>query len=316
MTALKNIHFMRITRHPFTLTHAPACALTIGNFDGVHVGHAEILRQLVREAHTRGLTPTVMTFEPHPKAFFASAHAPRQILPLRNKLALLAEHGIEHTIVLPFNAALAHMTARDFVAQLLCQQLNMRYLLIGDDFKFGAKRTGDFALLRAMSNTHSFALHAQDSIQLTGERVSSSAIRHAIAAGQLNHATALLGHPLTLSGHVMHGQQLGRTIGCPTINLKMPHLLAAQGIYAVQVCFDSTPLQGVASIGTRPTVANNGQCWLEVHILDFERDVYGQLAHVTLQHKIRDEAKFDGLEALKNAIAQDIQEARGFFAAK
>lgn len=302
---------MRITRHPSHSSPNPACALTIGNFDGVHIGHAAILSRLVVNAKNRDLTPTVMTFEPHPKAFFARADAPSQILPLRDKLALLAAHGVEHTIVLPFNAALARMQAVDFVHDLLLERLNTKYLLIGDDFRFGAKRAGDFGLLAQMNL---FELHAHDSVQLADERVSSSAIRTALECGDLAAAQRLLGRPLTLSGHVIYGQQLGRTIDCPTINLKMPAHLAAQGIYAVHVELNGVVHQGVASIGTRPTVKSNGQCWLEVHILDFDKNVYGQLAQVTLRHKIRDELKLNGLDELKNAIAQDISDARGFFA--
>lgn len=307
---------MRITRHPTFLPYHPACALTIGNFDGVHIGHRAVLQQLVQQAKTRGLTPMVMTFEPHPKAFFAALHnqpAPRQILPLRDKLTLLAEQGIEHTIVLPFNQRLAQMPAEAFAADLLVNCLNMRYLLIGDDFHFGAQRKGNVSLLQSMSHTHDFVLHTHQTVELASERVSSSAIRQVIAQGNLVLASQLRGQPLTLSGHVIYGQQLGRTINCPTINLKMPKQLAAQGIYAATVLINGQRHLGVASIGTRPSVKNNGQCWLEVHLFYFNQEVYGQRAQVTLLHKIRDEALFDGLPALKTAIAQDIAQTKAFF---
>ena len=308
---------MRITRHPLSLRQSsrPA-ALTIGNFDGVHLGHATILDDLVTYARGHNLVPTVMTFEPHPKAFFSTQtgrSAPNKILPLRNKLTLLAQHGIEHAIVLPFNASLAAMQATDFVEQLLLDALNMHYLQVGDDFCFGAKRAGNFALLQNMSASHGFALKAHESVQINNERISSSTIRHALARGDLDTAKNWLGHPLVLSGHIVRGQQLGRTIGCPTINLKMPLNLATQGIYAVTVELQGQTHQGVASIGTRPSVKTNGECWLEVHILDFDANAYGELAHVTLWCKIRDEAKFDSMDTLMAAIHSDIQVSRDYF---
>lgn len=306
---------MRITRHPNSPIVLKS-ALTIGNFDGVHIGHIAILKQLVTQAKQRKLIPTVMTFEPHPKVFFAKVHgekAPCQILPFRDKLTLLAAHGIEHTVVLPFNKILAQMPALDFATELLINRLNMHYLLIGDDFHFGAQRTGNFSLLKTMSNNHGFALQTHESVLFKNERISSSKIRQTLQEGNLSQINSLLGRPLTLSGRIIYGQQLGRTINCPTINIKMPNNLATQGIYAVTVIIDGLTHQGVASIGTRPTVKNNGQCWLEVHLFNFNQDVYGQLAQVTLQHKIRNEEKFKDITTLKLAIAQDIKDAKYFF---
>jgi riboflavin kinase/FMN adenylyltransferase len=308
---------MRITRHlqPHS-THPPA-ALTIGNFDGVHFGHTAILTQLLDHAQCHGLTPTVITFEPHPKVFFAHKNpqsAPTKIVPLRNKLALFAKLGIEHVVILPFNTALASMSATDFVSELLLNRLNMRHLLIGDDFQFGAQRAGNFSLLQQMSAAHGFTLNAVQSVYCAEQRASSSHIRTLIAQGNIASAVVQLGHPLQLSGRVIYGQQLGRTINCPTINLKMPANLAAQGVFAADIHLNGQNHQGVASIGTRPSVKTNGQCWLEVHIFDFNQNVYGQLAHVTLRHKIRDELKFTDLPALQHAIDDDISQAHAFFA--
>lgn len=309
---------MHIIRTSPLITSSSATALTIGNFDGVHLGHAAILNELVMTAKAMHLVPTVVTFEPHPKAFFA-AHfgrgaAPEAILPLRNKVGLLAACGVEQVVILPFDDSLASMSATDFVADLLVHTLKMKHLLIGDDFRFGARRAGDFELLQRMSATHGYSLAAHDSVRLSNVRISSSSIRDMLRVGDLTGAEDLLGRKLVLSGHIIYGRQLGRTIDCPTINIKMPAHLASQGIYAVMVEVNGHMHQGVASIGLRPSVVSNGECWLEVHILDFDQNVYGQLAHVTLLHKIRDELKFNGLDELKNAIAQDISDARGFFA--
>ena len=297
-----------------------ASAVTIGNFDGVHVGHAAVLRHLVALATERGLTPTVVTFAPNPKAYFAQMRGvslPTQIMPLRDKVAALKNLGIEQVVILPFDAMLASMPAEAFVQTVLHEQLNAELLMVGDDFRFGAQRKGDFALLQTLQTQYGYELHNLHSVLHDGERISSSRIRERLAAGEIVHAVQLLGHPLTLSGHVIRGQQLGRTIGFPTINLKMPQQLATQGIYAVSVRLSGEServIQGAASIGIRPSVHSNGQCWCEVHLLGFDASVYGQLACVTIQHKIRDEAKFDDFDALIAAINADVQACRAFFA--
>ena len=298
-----------------------ASAVTIGNFDGVHVGHAAVLRHLVALAVERGLTPTVVTFTPNPKAYFAQmrgAPLPTQIMPLRDKVAALKSLGIEQVVILPFDAKLAGMPAEAFVQHILHEQLHAKLLMVGDDFRFGAQRKGDFALLQSLQTQYGYELQNLHSVLHEGERVSSSCVRERLAAGDITGATQLLGHPLTLSGHVIRGQQLGRTIGFPTINLKMPQQLATQGIYAVSVRLSGDPqrvIQGAASIGIRPSVRSNGQCWCEVHLLDFDASVYGQLACVSIEHKIRDEAKFDDFDALIAAIKADVQACRAFFLA-
>ena len=298
----------------------PPSALTIGNFDGVHLGHAAVLRNLVALAKERGLVPTVVTFAPNPKAYFAQLRGvplPTQIMPLRDKVAALKRLGIEQVVILPFDAKLANMPAEAFVQTVLNERLNTQLLMVGDDFRFGAQRKGDFALLSNLQGQYGYELQNLHSVLQGDVRVSSSSIRALLAKGELKKAVQLLGHSLTLSGHVIRGKQLGRTIGIPTINLKMPAQLATQGVYAVTVRLSGFPdrvIQGAASIGTRPSVDSNGQCWCEVHLLDFNESVYGQMACVSLLHKVRDEEKFDSFDDLISAIEADIDACSIYFA--
>ena len=298
----------------------PPSALTIGNFDGVHLGHAAVLRNLVALAKERGLVPTVVTFAPNPKAYFAQLRGvplPTQIMPLRDKVAVLKRLGIEQVVILPFDAKLANMPAEAFVQTVLNERLNTQLLMVGDDFRFGAQRKGDFALLSNLQGQYGYELQNLHSVLQGDVRVSSSSIRALLAKGELKKAVQLLGHSLTLSGHVIRGKQLGRTIGIPTINLKMPAQLATQGVYAVTVRLSGFPdrvVQGAASIGTRPSVDSNGQCWCEVHLLDFNESVYGQMACVSLLHKVRDEEKFDSFDDLISAIEADIDACSIYFA--
>ena len=297
-----------------------ASAVTIGNFDGVHLGHAAVLRNLVALAKERGLVPTVVTFAPNPKAYFAQLRGvplPTQIMPLRDKVAALKRLGIEQVVILPFDAKLANMPAEAFVQTVLNERLNTQLLMVGDDFRFGAQRKGDFALLSNLQGQYGYELQNLHSVLQDDVRVSSSSIRALLAKGELKKAVQLLGHSLTLSGHVIRGKQLGRTIGIPTINLKMPAQLATQGVYAVTVRLSGFPdrvVQGAASIGTRPSVDSNGQCWCEVHLLDFNESVYGQMACVSLLHKVRDEEKFDSFDDLISAIEADIDACSIYFA--
>lgn len=307
---------MTFIRYPNPSHATNRRAITIGNFDGVHIGHSAILNELVQYAKANNLTPTVITFAPNPKAFFAQAHgktAPLKVSPLRDKIALLKAHGIVDVVVLCFNQKLAQMPANDFIEHILVKSLNTKYMLIGDDFRFGARRSGDFQLLKTTGETSGFVVKSHQDVVFESQRVSSTAVREAIAAHDINRTKALLGHALTLSGHIMYGAQLGRTIGVPTINLKMPAQLAAHGVYVVTVEINGVVHQGVASIGTRPSVENNGDCWCEAHIFDFNQNVYGKIATVSLLNKIRDEAKFDGMDALMDAITNDMTHARDFF---
>jgi riboflavin kinase/FMN adenylyltransferase len=297
-------------------------AITIGNFDGVHAGHAAVLRRLVALARQQHLTPTVITFSPNPKAYFAHKRGvslPTQIMPLRDKVAMMKALGVEQVVVLPFDSHLASMSAEAFVGDILIERLNAKLLLVGDDFRFGAQRKGDFALLQSLQSRYGYVLENLHSVEQNGVRISSSAIREHLASGEIAQAIQMLGHPLTLSGHVIHGEKLGRTIGVPTINIKMPERLALQGIYAASVQLQSAPektIQGAASIGVRPSVKTNGQCWCEVHLFDFNQEIYGQIACVTLHQKIRDEAKFDDFGELLKAIQNDMAQCRAFFAQK
>ena len=264
--------------------------------------------------------PTVVTFAPNPKAYFAQhrdAPLPTQIMPLRDKIMALKRLGVEQVVILPFDTALANMPAETFVQSILHHALNAKLLMVGDDFRFGAQRQGDFALLHELQSQYGYELQNLHSVLHDDVRVSSSTIRGFLAKGELKKAVQLLGHSLTLSGHVIRGKQLGRTIGIPTINLKMPAQLATQGVYAVTVRLSGVPdqvIQGAASIGTRPSVDSNGQCWCEVHLLDFNQSVYGQMACVSLLHKIRDEEKFDSFDDLISAIEADIDACCIYFA--
>ena len=306
---------------------APACALTIGNFDGVHRGHQAMLALLNSEAKHRGLPSCVMTFEPHPRDFFAAKFgkpesAPARIATLRDKLGELERCGIRQVIVLRFDDALASLPAQDFIRQVLVQRLGARYVLVGDDFRFGAKRQGDYALLDSAGQALGFDVARMMSYEVHGVRVSSSAVREALEHGDMDAVAALLGRAYSISGHVLHGRKLGRDLGFPTLNLRFAHAKsAAMGIYAVLVHgITQTPLAGVASLGVRPTVEDAGRVLLEVHCLDWLAELgtdggYGKLVRVELLKKLRDEIRFDGLDSLTAAIRQDAQDARAYFAA-
>ena len=315
---------------------APACALTIGNFDGVHRGHQAMLALLQSEARHRGLPTCVLTFEPHPRDFFAAKAgkpelAPARIATLRDKLGELERCGVDQVVILPFDDKLAALTAQDFIRDVLLDGLGTRYVLVGDDFRFGAKRLGDYATLDAAGQARGFDVARMMSYEVRGLRVSSSAVREALAAGNMEKAASLLGRPYAISGHVTHGRKLGRQLGetAPgaadgfrTLNLRFRHdKPAAHGIFAVQVHgLTAQPLAGVASLGNRPTVEDAGRVLLEVHCLAWPgaelgaEGGYGKLARVELLHKLRDEARYDGLEALTAAIRHDTEAARAFLA--
>ena len=319
---------------------APACALTIGNFDGVHRGHQAMLALLRSEAQHRGLPSCVMTFEPHPRDYFAAqAHkpelAPARIATLRDKLSELERCGIDQTVVLRFDRAFASQSPQAFVDDVLVRGLGTRYVLVGDDFRFGAKRAGDYAMLDAAGQRAGFDVARMNSYEVRGLRVSSSAVREALAIGDMARTAALLGRPYSISGHVVHGRKLGRSLGQSraggddgfrTLNLRFSHPKpAALGIYAVRVHGllggpDERPIDGVASLGQRPTVDDSGRVLLEVYCLEWPAALgteggYGKLVRVELLHKLRDEARYDGLEALTAAIRQDVTDARAFLAA-
>ncbi|WP_374673147.1 bifunctional riboflavin kinase/FAD synthetase [Ideonella sp.] len=302
-------------------------ALTIGNFDGVHRGHQAMLALLNSEARHRGLASCVMTFEPHPRDFFAQRAgkpelAPTRIATLRDKLAELARCGVDEVLVLRFDERLASLPAEDFIQRMLRERLDTRYVLVGDDFRFGARRAGDYAMLDAAGAQAGFDVARMMSYEVHGLRVSSSAVREALAAGDMARAATLLGRPYAISGHVVHGRQLGRDLGFRTLNLRFPfHRPAAHGIFVVRVHgLSATPLPGVASLGVRPTVEDAGRVLLETHCLQWPQALgldagYGRLVSVELLHKLHDERRYPSLDALKAGIAQDEADARAWFAA-
>ena len=306
---------------------APACALTIGNFDGVHRGHQAMLALVRNEAQHRGLTSCVMTFEPHPRDYFAAVTgkpelAPARIATLRDKLAELERCGIEQVVVLRFDARFASQSPQAFIDDVLVEGLGAKYVLVGDDFRFGARRAGDYAMLDAAGAAAGFDVARMLSYEIHGGRVSSSAVREALASGDMERAAVLLGRPYSLSGHVVHGKKLGRNLGFKTLNLRFSHPKpAALGIFVVQVHgLADEPLDGVASLGRRPTVDDSGRVLLEVHCLEWPaalgaEGAYGKIVRVELLHKLRDEARFDSLEALTAAIRKDADDARAFLAA-
>lgn len=288
------------------------CALAIGNFDGVHRGHQALLRQLVTAACERQLAPALMTFEPHPREFFAPDRAPARISNLRDKVAAMQDCGIEHVFVQHFTRRFSLLTPDAFIQDVVVQGSAARYLLVGDDFRFGAKRAGDVALLAGYAKRGVLELAVMPTVTDGGERISSTGVRQALAAGDLARASALLGRTYAISGRVLHGRKLGRSLGFPTLNLKIEHEHPAlQGIFAVRVhCLDQLPLPGVASIGLRPSVDNAGRWLLEVHLFDFDAATYGRLVSVEFVKKLRDEQKYDSLDALSAAIGEDAVRAR------
>jgi riboflavin kinase/FMN adenylyltransferase len=300
----------------------PACALSIGNFDGVHRGHRALLELLKKGAQEKDLVSCVMTFEPHPKEFFSPEQAPPRILNLRDKLAAFAQIGIERVVVEHFNSAFARLSPDEFVSQILVKQLNAKWILIGDDFCYGAKRAGNFASLKAAGELYGFAVSSIHTIEEDGERISSSSLRAALAKGDMALANKLLGRPYGISGHVIHGQKLGRTLGFPTLNLAVANHLhhrkpATSGIFTAQVLgLSDQPLPAVASLGVRPTVEDAGRVLLETHVFDFNQEVYGKIITVELLEKIRDEAKYTDLNTLTQAIATDAAHAKNYFQKK
>lgn len=288
------------------------CALTVGNFDGVHRGHQALLARVAAAARRRGLASAVMTFEPHPREFFAPQAAPMRISNLRDKLEALQGAGIDRVFIQHFNRRFAQSSATDFVERILLDGCDARWLLVGDDFRFGAKRAGDNALLQEYAAQGRFELEQMPTFDDGGERISSTAVRVCLAAGDLKHAERLLGRPYSISGRVLHGRKLGRSMGFPTLNLRIAHAHPAlRGIFAVTVHgIGPQPLPGVASIGLRPTVDQQGRWLLEAHLFDFTRDVYGTLVRVEFVKKLREEQKYETLEALAAAIRRDAQQAR------
>ncbi len=297
------------------------CALTIGNFDGVHRGHRALLARVAEAAARLGVDTAVMTFEPHPREYFAhlggdESRAPRRIANLRDKLQALEACGVDRVIVEHFNASFASQSPERFIEDVLVNGLHVKWLIVGDDFRFGAKRAGDVAMLQEAGRRFGFEVVSLPAVMHEDVRISSSAVRETLHGGDFARAHELLGHPYAISGHVQHGRKLGRTIGFPTLNLKIVHRRpAVSGIFVVHVHgLAEKPLPAVASLGVRPTVEDNGRVLLEVHVFDFSADCYGMLVRVEFLKKLRDEEKYDDLETLTRAIDNDARSAREFFA--
>jgi riboflavin kinase/FMN adenylyltransferase len=285
-----------------------------------------MLAVLKNEAKHRGLPARVMTFEPHPREYFSPGTAPTRISTLRDKLTELARCGIDQAVVLPFNARLASQSADAFINDVLVNNLQVRYVLVGDDFRFGSQRAGDYAMLDAAGVACGFEVARMDSYEVHGARVSSSAVRAALTQGDMDDAARLLGRPYSISGHVVHGKKLGRELGFRTLNIAFRHdKPAASGIFVVRThglgAKGDASVDGVASLGIRPTVEDAGRVLLEVHCLDWTPEgvgldsAYGKIIHVELLHKLHDELKYEGLEALTKGISRDCDNARAFFAA-
>ncbi|HNQ05082.1 MAG TPA: bifunctional riboflavin kinase/FAD synthetase [Thiobacillaceae bacterium] len=287
-------------------------AVTIGNFDGIHLGHQAMLARLTAQAAAVGGAPTVLTFEPHPREIFTPQDAPTRLTSLREKLEILRRLGVAHVHVCRFTRSFAALSAEAFVQRILAQGLRTRYVLVGDDFRFGARRAGDFALLREMGGQLGFQAEALPTVEACGQRASSSAVREALAAGDMATAAQLLGRPYSISGRVIGGDRLGRRIGYPTANIQLKHNRPPlKGIFAVRVQgLERADWPGVASLGTRPTVHAHGRPTLEVHLFGFSRSIYRQHLRVEFLHKLRDEAKFPNLETLIAQIDVDARQAR------
>ena len=299
-------------QHNFSGSSPTGSAVTIGSFDGVHRGHREVLAHLKREADLRGLSTTVVTFEPLPGEFLFPDKAPPRLMTFREKFRALESLGIDNLMCLKFNDALRAMSPREFVERIFIDGLSARYIAFGDDFRFGKQRAGDFAFTQRLADELGYEVVPTSTFDLDGERVRSTRIRSAILDAHLVQAAHLLGRPFKLSGKVLKGKQLGRQIGAPTANIALKRVKSPlHGVYAVRVSgagLKNAP--GVANVGVRPTVNDGMLANLEVHLFDFARDIYGERLEVEFMTKLRDEKKFDSLDALKAAIASDQEAAQ------
>ena len=287
-----------------------ACVATIGNFDGVHLGHRTILDTLRKKAEAMGVRLCVITFEPQPREFFQGGRAPARVTNLREKLTLLEEAGVDQVLCLPFTERLQSLTPDEFVLKVLVDGLGLRYLIVGDDFRYGLNRTGNYAHLKSMGEKHGFDVCDTRTVIMETGRISSTRVRERLAEDDLDGAAALLGRPFTMIGKVISGQKLGRQLGFPTANIKVNRkALPIKGVFAVRVNVNGVVYKGVANLGTRPTVASENPL-LEVHLLDHQSDLYGQVLRVEFVEKIRSEKKFESLDELKAAITADIKVAR------
>ncbi len=298
--------------HNLKPRHRGAVA-TIGSFDGVHQAHQVLLDDVCAKARTLGKASTLITFEPTPREFFNSA-APARLTRFREKITLLARSGLERVICLPFNARTSAAPAQWVAEDFLHDRLGAVHVVVGDDFRFGRGRQGDYAMLKAAGERVGYAVSRLGTLTIDGIRVSSSAVREALSDGNFRLAEKLLGHPYFIMGRVVYGRRLGHQLGTPTANIRLQRYRAAlQGVYAVTVDAGlGRPCEGVANIGIRPTV-DGKEPLLEVHVFDFEQEIYGRLLTVRFRHKVRDERAFESIDALKAQIGYDVQAARAYF---
>lgn len=313
MELIRGLHNIRSKHH--------GCVATIGNFDGVHLGHQAVLGQLAEKAAELNLPTTLITFEPQPMEYFIPDKVPARLTRFREKILALQRYSVDRVCCLSFNDKLAKLSAEDFIQQVLVEKLGVKYLVVGDDFRFGANRVGTFEMLVEAGKKFGFQVVSMHTFEIDAERVSSTRIRAALENGDMSAAEKLLGRRYRMSGRVAHGEKLGRELGFPTANIHLHrHASAIQGIFVVEVFgldeFNQykQPLQGVASVGTRPTV-NETKALLEVFLLDFDQDIYGRHIQVSFLKKLRDEEKFDSLDELIKQIQLDVKQAQAYFAA-
>jgi riboflavin kinase/FMN adenylyltransferase len=292
------------------------CVVTIGNFDGVHRGHQALLAEVKARATALGVPSVVITFEPQPIEYFASgkSQVPR-LMRWREKFYALSKYGIDKVLFLRFNQQLAGLTADEFISELLVRGLNVKHVLVGDDFRFGKARQGDFEFLKKAGDKLGFGVENMTSVVLNGERVSSTAVRQALAVADESKVSAYLGQPYSMKGRVVHGHKRGRSIGFPTANINLHrHIAPVKGVYAVRMHgIDKESITGVANVGVRPTVGGT-RSLLEVHLFDFDEDIYGRYVCVEFCKKLRDEKRYDSFDLLKEQIKIDADQARTFFA--
>jgi len=307
MELIRGLHNLR--------KHHQGCVATIGNFDGVHLGHQAVIGQLAEKASELCLPTTLITFEPQPQEYFAPQASPPRLMRFREKMQALHRYAVDRVLCLAFNDMLAQMPHTQFIEDILVKGLGLRYLVVGDDFRFGRGREGTFSILSEAGQEYGFQVVNMHTFTVAGERVSSTRIRQALAKGDMLMAEELLGRDYRMSGRVAHGEKLGRQLGFPTANIRLHRKVSPlQGIFAVEVYgLEREPLHGVASLGTRPTV-DGTRTLLEVYLFDFDEGIYGRHIQVSFRHKLRDEERFDSLEALTAQIKKDVDEAKAFFA--
>ena len=291
------------------------CVLSIGNFDGLHLGHRAVIKKLAERGETLGLPVVIMTFEPQPLEYFLGDNAPSRLMCLREKVIEFTKLPVDDLLMVRFNRYFANCDAEQFIDDILINKLNVKHLVIGDDFHFGKARRGNFAMLKEKGKLYGFSVEDTGSCQVAGLRISSTLIRDALGAGDLIQAEKLLGHCYSVCGRVAHGEKLGRTIGYPTANIKMFRKnTPVNGVFAVTMAgIDGLELEGVANVGTRPTVDGGSKVVLETYLFDFDKEIYGRYVEVRFKQKIRDEIRFQSLEQLKAQIEKDVAEAKNIF---